>query len=120
MRTQNLLPMQIVKIEPGVGSSRKRPSINDLPAGTKKAWQRLFLPMLREHVGTLLDPWSSNEIVPDMQRLWTQVFADVPRTLGLGEPIFALVCIFVCDAYKANTFLNRLHRGSQSGEAVLL
>jgi hypothetical protein len=90
--------MQIVKIEPGAGSSRKRPSIDDLPNGTKRAWKRLFLPILREHVGTLLDPWSSNEIVPDMQRIWTQVFPDVPSTLGLGEPIFALVCIFVCNA----------------------
>jgi hypothetical protein len=89
-----------VKIEfrssrkPVVAARRARTTFNnsDLPAGTLKNWQALYLPAWYQHLGTLKDPWSLGEQVPEAQLIWDMVFPDNSQTLaGTGEPIFYLV-----------------------------
>jgi hypothetical protein len=63
-----------------------------LPAGTLKHWQAFYLPAWYQHLGTLKDPWSLGELLPEAQRIWDKVFPYNTQTLaGTGEPIFYLV-----------------------------
>jgi hypothetical protein len=83
----------IVKIEPGVATARQHFTITDLPQNTSGAWSRKFVLILCQHIGLLATPWSTNDLLPDVQRLWTQVFPDSLQVLqATKEPIFSLIC----------------------------
>jgi hypothetical protein len=78
-----------------IGKTRNTFSNSDLPAGTLKNWQVLYLPMWYQHLGALKDPWSLGDLLPEAQRIWNKVFPDNAQTLaGTGEPIFYLVRFF--------------------------
>ena len=65
---------------------------SDLPAGTLRNWQTFYLPTWYQHLGTLKDPWSLSDLLPEAQRIWDKVFPDNTQTLaGTEEPIFYLV-----------------------------
>jgi hypothetical protein len=75
-----------------IGKSRTTFNNSDLPAGALKNWQTLYLPTWYQHLGTLKDPWSLSDLLPEAQRIWDKVFPDNAQTLaGTGEPIFYLV-----------------------------
>jgi hypothetical protein len=72
-----------------------------LPAGTLKNWQALYLPAWYQYLGTLKDPWSLSEQLPEAQHIWDAVFPDNTQTLaGTGEPIF-----YLTDCGKALSYL---------------
>ena len=74
------------------GKTRNTFSNSDLPAGTLKKWQAMYLPAWYQHLGTLKDPWSLGDLLPEAQRIWDKVFPHNAQTLaGTGEPIFYLV-----------------------------
>jgi hypothetical protein len=75
-----------------VGKTRTTFSNSDLPAGTLKHWQAFYLPAWYQLLGTLKNPWSLGDLLPEAQRIWDKVFPDNTQTLaGTGEPIFYLV-----------------------------
>ena len=75
-----------------VGKTRTTFSNSDLPAGTLKNWQTFYLPAWYQHLGTLKNPWSLGDLLPEAQRIWDKVFPLNSQTLsGTGEPIFYLV-----------------------------
>jgi hypothetical protein len=75
-----------------IGRTRTSFSNSDLPAGTLKNWQALYLPAWYQYLGTLKDPWSLSEQLPEAQHIWDTVFPNNTQTLaGTGEPIFYLV-----------------------------
>jgi hypothetical protein len=67
-------------------------SNSDLPAGTLKHWQVFYLPAWYQFLGTLKNPWSLSDLLPEAQCIWDEVFPDNTQMLaGTGEPIFYLV-----------------------------
>jgi hypothetical protein len=79
-----------------VGKTRTSFTNSDLPAGTLKKWQALYHPVWYQHLGTLKDPWSLTEQLPEAQRIWDKVFPYNTQTLaGTGEPIFYLVSYLI-------------------------
>jgi hypothetical protein len=87
-KSQTIVPAHAV-------SSQQRFTTADLPNGTIEVWFKKFIPLLRQHVGTLVNPWSPPDLLSDVQDLWTQVFPNCPKTLeATNEPVFSLVCTF--------------------------
>ena len=87
------------------GKTRTSFSNSDLPAGTLKNWQLIYLPAWYQYLGTVKDPWSLNELLPEAQRIWDKVFPQNIQTLsGTGEPIFYLVSFYLVLYYMTNTF----------------
>ena len=97
---------------------------SDLPTGTLRLWQALYLLAWYQYLGTLKNPWSLSEQLPAAQHLWDVVFPDNTQTLaGMGEPIFYLVWLFyfillVLD-YTTNSQYLRQSRGHTNGVEAL-
>ncbi|KZP19793.1 hypothetical protein FIBSPDRAFT_955062 [Athelia psychrophila] len=65
---------------------------NHLPAGTIIRFRELFVPMLREWVGTLEHPWeatTNEDYIPELQSIWDTVFPDTPHTVAShGDAVY--------------------------------
>jgi len=85
-----------------VAKSHTTFSNSDLPTGTLKHWQGIYLLAWYQYLGTLKNPWSLGDLLPEAQRIWDEVFPQHPKTLAAtGEPIFYLV-IFLSDILLCN------------------
>jgi hypothetical protein len=81
-----------------VAKSRATFNNSDLPKGTLRLWQTIYLPAWYQYLGGLKNPWSlSGDQLPEAQRIWDRVFPCNHQTLAVtGEAIFSLVSLIHC------------------------
>jgi len=73
---------------------REAYKLADLPAGTHRLWQRVYVAMFLDYVGQRADPWDSSHFVPAAQRLWERVYPDNSHVLAAkGDAVYALVSL---------------------------
>ncbi|KAI0054475.1 hypothetical protein BV25DRAFT_1903862 [Artomyces pyxidatus] len=79
-------------IQKATKASGKAPTNSLLPPGVLDRWDQFFLPIWKDYVGTLENPWtvSSPEVnvVPQMQAIWNEAIPGVAHVFEKGDDIY--------------------------------
>lgn len=87
-----------VKLEQAESSlsaqTRHRPSNNDIVPQHRTLWTDGVLPHFRDFLGTLEDPWNTDnpQIIVELQASYNYAIND-GHTIHSTDPIYAVVCI---------------------------
>jgi len=85
---------------------REAYKLADLPAGTHRMWQQVYVAMFLDYVGQRADPWDSSQFVPAAQRLWDRVYPNNSHVIATkGDAVYALVSLLAY-YYSISSLLN--------------